>query len=83
MPMCSLRLWGRYWVRTPTVKRPLFTQLLIVKSIIRNLPANGTAGLARFSDRTVRRSALSARQNHSNGSHKRFPMRNLRGEAIK
>ena len=34
---------------------PLFTQLLSVKSMMRNFPANGTAGLARASESTVSR----------------------------
>src|SRR2546429_9979620 len=35
---------------------PEFTQLLRAKSMIRYLPANGTAGLARFSERRLNRS---------------------------
>src|SRR6478672_507396 len=53
--MCSIREWGRYCVRIMTSTMPELTQLEIVKSMIRYLPANGTAGLARLSVRTPRR----------------------------
>jgi glucose-1-phosphate adenylyltransferase len=38
-----------YWVKTPTLRMPELIQLDKGKSIIRNLPPNGTAGLARQS----------------------------------
>src|SRR6266536_2954874 len=41
---------------TATSAIPEFTQLLRAKSMIRYLPANGTAGLARFCDRRLKRS---------------------------
>ena len=47
---------GRYCVRTATSKRPELTQFDSVKSMMRYLPANGTAGLARCADRTLSRS---------------------------
>src|SRR6476620_2147379 len=50
--MCSIREWGRYCVRIMTSTMPELTQLEIVKSMIRYLPAKGTAGLARLSVRT-------------------------------
>src|SRR5216117_3308162 len=53
--MCELSECGRYCVSTATSKIPEFTQLESGKSIIRNLPAKGTDGLARFSERTLRR----------------------------
>src|SRR5271154_5231283 len=53
--MCSFRECGRYCVRIITSETPEFTQLESVKSMMRYLPANGTAGLARFSVRTPRR----------------------------
>src|SRR2546423_12610266 len=46
---------GRYCVRIATSKIAELTQFERVKSMIRNLPANGTEGLARFSERTLRR----------------------------
>src|SRR6266540_4606151 len=54
-PMCSFREWGRYCVRIMTSKTPELTQLESVKSMIRYLPAKGTAGLARLSVNTPRR----------------------------
>src|SRR5450755_1582981 len=54
--MWSLSERGLYWVRTTTLSIPEFTQLLRVKSMIRYLPPNGTAGLARTDDRIERRS---------------------------
>ncbi len=50
MPMCWLSDVGRYCVSTPTSKMPELTQLESVKSMMRYLPPNGTAGLARRSD---------------------------------
>ena len=46
---CRIRLCALYWVATPMRRMPEFTQFDSVKSMIRNLPANGTAGLARQS----------------------------------
>jgi hypothetical protein len=42
-------------VRIPTSKRPEFTQFEREKSMMRYFPPNGTAGLARFSERMHRR----------------------------
>src|SRR5215470_10940016 len=53
--MCSFRECGRYCVRIITSEIPELTQLESVKSMIRYLPAKGTAGLARFSVRTPSR----------------------------
>src|SRR5215831_5977999 len=53
--MCSFREWGRYCVRIMTSEIPEFTQFESVKSMIRYLPANGTAGFARFSVSTPSR----------------------------
>ncbi len=53
--MCSFSECGRYWVRIMTSEIPEFTQFESVKSMIRYLPAKGTAGLARFSVSTPRR----------------------------
>ena len=50
VPMCWLQRSGRYCVSTPTSKMPEFTQFESVKSMMRYLPPNGTAGLARRSD---------------------------------
>jgi len=47
---------GLYWVSTTTSSTPEFTQLDRVKSMIRYLPPNGTAGFARMEDRIDRRS---------------------------
>src|SRR6476619_6153877 len=55
-PMWSLSDRGLYWVSTMTSLMSELTQLLSVKSMIRYLPANGTAGLARTPDRMDRRS---------------------------
>ena len=55
-PMWSLSDRGLYWVSTTTSLMSELTQLLSVKSMIRYLPANGTAGLARTPDRIDRRS---------------------------
>ena len=55
VPMCWLSDVGRYWVSTPMSKIPEFTQFDSVKSMIRYLPANGTAGFARRSDSRHRR----------------------------
>ena len=54
--MWSLSERGLYWVRTTTSVIPELTQLLSVKSMIRYLPPNGTAGLARTEDRIDSRS---------------------------
>src|SRR5262252_2586748 len=53
--MCSLSECGRYCVRIITSEIPEFTQFDSVKSMMRYLPAKGTAGLARFSVSTPRR----------------------------
>ena len=55
-PMWSLSERGLYCVRTTTSSMPEFTQLDSVKSMIRYLPPNGTAGFARTDDRIDRRS---------------------------
>ena len=54
--MWSLSDRGLYWVSTTTLSMPEFTQLDSVKSMIRYLPPNGTAGFARTDDRMDRRS---------------------------
>ena len=54
--MWSLSDRGLYCVRTMTSLMSELTQLLSVKSMIRYLPANGTAGLARTPERIERRS---------------------------
>ena len=46
-PMWSFSERGLYCVRTRTLSIPELTQFESVKSMIRYLPANGTAGLAR------------------------------------
>src|SRR5512135_2085260 len=53
--MCSFKEWGRYCVRIITSEIPELTQFESVKSMIRYLPAKGTAGFARFSVSTPRR----------------------------
>src|SRR5512134_592616 len=53
--MCSLSEWGRYCVSIMTSEIPEFTQFDRVKSMMRYLPAKGTAGFARFSVRTPSR----------------------------
>src|SRR6185312_7204635 len=55
-PMWSFSERGLYWVRTTTSSMSELTQLDSVKSMIRYLPPNGTAGLARSWDRIERRS---------------------------
>ena len=55
-PMWSFSESGAYCVRTRTLVRPELTQLESVKSMMRYLPPNGTAGLARTPDRSERRS---------------------------
>ena len=55
-PMWSLSERGLYWVRTTTSSMSELTQLDSVKSMIRYLPPNGTAGLARSWERIERRS---------------------------
>src|SRR5688572_21018138 len=47
---------GRYWVRTASLVIPLLATLLRAKSIIRYWPPKITAGFARCSERTDRRS---------------------------
>ena len=54
--MWSLSERGLYCVRTITFVMSEFTQLDRVKSMMRYLPPNGTAGLARFCDRIESRS---------------------------
>ena len=54
-PMWSESERGLYWVRTATLSMSELTQFDRAKSMIRNLPPKGTAGLARFSDRIERR----------------------------
>ena len=49
--MCSFNDNGKYCVKIPIWKIPEFVQLDNAKSIILNFPANGTAGLERFSDK--------------------------------
>jgi hypothetical protein len=53
--MWSFSERGLYCVRTITLVMSELTQLDSVKSMIRYLPPNGTAGLARFCDRIYRR----------------------------
>src|SRR3954453_11938062 len=55
-PMWSLSDRGLYWVSTTTLSIPELTQFDSVKSMIRYLPPNGTAGLARTDDRIDSRS---------------------------
>ena len=55
-PMWSLSERGLYWVRTTTSSMSELTQFDSVKSMIRYLPPNGTAGLARSWERIERRS---------------------------
>src|ERR1700752_2459038 len=54
--MWALSERGLYWVRTTTSLMSELTQLDSVKSMIRYLPPNGTAGLARSWERIERRS---------------------------
>jgi len=54
--MWSLSDRGLYWVRTTTSSMSELTQFESVKSMIRYLPPNGTAGLARSWERIERRS---------------------------
>src|SRR5579883_104045 len=56
MPIWSLSEWGRYCVNTATSVMPELTQLLSAKSIMRYLPAKGTAGLALFWESRLNRS---------------------------
>ena len=44
-PICSLSDSGKYCVKIPIWNIPEFVQFDKAKSIILNLPANGTAGL--------------------------------------
>src|SRR4051794_24836338 len=55
-PMWSLSDRGLYWVRTNTSSMCELTQFDRGKSMIRYLPPNGTAGLARTEDRIESRS---------------------------
>src|SRR3954469_21728801 len=55
-PMWSFSERGLYWVRTTTSWMSEVTQFESVKSMIRYLPPNGTAGLARSAHRIDRRS---------------------------
>src|SRR5947209_6848931 len=55
MPMCWLSECGRYCVSTATLYMPELTQLESVKSMMRYLAANGTAGLERSSLKTDKR----------------------------
>src|SRR5678815_5611385 len=55
-PMWSFSERGLYWVRTRTSSTSELTQFDRVKSMIRYLPPNGTAGLARTDERIDRRS---------------------------
>src|SRR6476661_4280341 len=55
-PMWSLSERGLYWVRTTTSSMSELTQLDSVKSMIRYLPPNGTAGFARSAERIESRS---------------------------
>ena len=55
-PMWSLSERGLYWVSTTTSSMSELTQFDSVKSMIRYLPPNGTAGLARSWERIERRS---------------------------
>jgi hypothetical protein len=50
-----IRLCALYWVATPMRRMPELTQLDSVKSMMRNLPAKGTAGLERQSVSCFRR----------------------------
>ena len=47
--MWRIRLFALYCVATPMRRMPEFTQFESVKSMMRNLPPNGTAGLQRQS----------------------------------
>ena len=81
-PMWSLSDRGLYWVRTTTLSMPEFTQLDSVKSMIRYLPPNGTAGLARTEDRIDSRSpSPPARMTAMTGLTKRRPSVGLCGES--
>src|SRR5229473_125563 len=53
--MCSLSECGRYWVNSMMSNSPELTQFDSTKSMMRYLPANGTAGLARLAVSTPRR----------------------------
>ena len=52
---CFWREWDLYWVSTRTRRNPESRQLLSVKSMIRYLPPNGTAGFARWAVSGYRR----------------------------
>src|SRR5262245_6639124 len=56
MPIWSLSERGRYCVSTPTRVMPEFTQLLRAKSMMRYRPPKITAGFARSSLSTLKRS---------------------------
>ena len=73
-PMWSFSERGLYWVSTTMLSMPEFTQFDSVKSMIRYLPPNGTAGLARTDDRMERRSpSPPARTTAITGLTKRRP----------
>ncbi len=73
-PMWSFSERGLYCVRTTTSSIPELTQFDSVKSMIRYLPPNGTAGFARTEDRIERRSpSPPARMTAITGLTKRRP----------
>ena len=45
--MCRISEWALYWVSTPMRRMPELMQLESGKSMMRNLPPKGTAGLER------------------------------------
>ena len=74
IPMWSLSERGLYWVSTTTSSMPELTQFDSVKSMIRYLPPNGTAGFARTEDRIDSRSpSPPARTTAITGLTKRCP----------
>src|SRR5262249_54602120 len=54
--MCWISDWALYCVSTVIWRMPEFTQFDRTKSMMRNLPPNGVAGLQRFAVRALRRS---------------------------
>jgi len=54
--MCWMSECALYCVSTEICRMPEFTQLDSAKSMMRNLPPNGVAGLQRSSVRSLRRS---------------------------
>src|SRR6187399_891792 len=83
-PMWSLSERGLYCVRTTMSSMSELTQLLSVKSMIRYLPANGTAGLARTPERMDSRSPspparTSARTRFTTRSYTAAPAARHRG----